>query len=213
MEGTRPLLVEIQALTSHTSFGNPRRTEIVPTTEEITLEDLIEEEDVVITVSTTGYIKRTPLATYDAQQRGGKGRIGMRTREEDAVRRLFVASTHDYIMIFTRSGQCHWLKVWEIPPGGRHSRGKPIVNLVNMIPDDEVAAVTVPSLPKAGRRLGILSTLTVPGVSSSATVTSPRRVLIVTAATSSAKSPSATARCARLADSVANASIASRVNS
>jgi DNA gyrase subunit A len=122
-------------------YGDKRRTEIVPTTEEITIEDLIEEEDVVITVSTTGYIKRTPLATYEAQRRGGKGRIGMRTREEDAVRHLFVASTHDYILAITSAGKLHWLKVHEIPEVGSAGKGKPVVNLIQLSPGERVATM------------------------------------------------------------------------
>jgi len=122
-------------------YGDDRRTAILGESAFLNEEDLIVEEDMVITVSRQGYIKRIETDTYRAQRRGGRGLRGMGTKEEDWVEHLFVASTHDYIMIFTRSGQCHWLKVWEIPPGGRHSRGKPIVNLVNIVPGDEVAAV------------------------------------------------------------------------
>ena len=122
-------------------YGDDRRTKILSEHAILNEEDLIVEEDMVITVSRQGYIKRIEVGAYKAQRRGGRGLRGMGTKEEDWVEHLFVASTHDYIMIFTRSGQCHWLKVWEIPPGGRHSRGKPIVNLVNILPGDEVAAV------------------------------------------------------------------------
>jgi len=122
-------------------FGDPRRTEIVPVADEISLEDLIEDEHVVITVSTTGYIKRTPLSTYEAQQRGGKGRIGMRTREEDEVRDLFAASTHDYILVFTSAGRLHWLKVHRIPDVASAGRGKPVVNLLQIQPDEKVRAM------------------------------------------------------------------------
>jgi DNA gyrase subunit A len=123
------------------TFGNARRTEIEPVVDEMSLEDLIDEEDVVITVSATGYIKRTPLSTYEAQQRGGKGRIGMRTREEDAVRDLFVASTHDYILVFTSAGKLHWLKVHRIPEVGSAGRGKAVVNLIQIMPNEKVRAV------------------------------------------------------------------------
>jgi DNA gyrase subunit A len=122
-------------------YGDPRRTEIVHRTEEISVEDLIQEEEVVITVTHTGYIKRTALSTYRAQRRGGKGRIGMRTREEDAVRHLFVASTHDYILVFTSRGRMHWLKVHEIPDVSSAGRGKAVVNLIRIGPEERVAAM------------------------------------------------------------------------
>jgi len=122
-------------------YGDERRTDILPGGVDLSEEDLIVEEDMVITVSHHGYVKRIELNAYRAQRRGGRGLTGMGTKEEDWVEHLFVASTHDYLMIFTRSGQCYWLKVWEIPPAGRHARGKPIVNLVNMTGDEEIAAV------------------------------------------------------------------------
>ena len=95
----------------------------------------------MITVTNTGYIKRTPLTTYRAQRRGGKGRIGMRTREEDFVSHLFVASTHAYIMIFTDRGRAYWLKVYEIPDVGPGGKGKAIVNLVQLEADEKIAAL------------------------------------------------------------------------
>jgi len=122
-------------------YGDDRRTEITGAIGSFNVEDLIVEEDMVITVSHRGYVKRLPVDTYRAQRRGGRGLRGMETKEEDWVEHLFVASTHDYIMIFTRSGQCYWLKVWEIPVGGRTSRGKPIVNLLNLSDEESVAAV------------------------------------------------------------------------
>jgi DNA gyrase subunit A len=122
-------------------FGDARRTEIVPDEGEISLEDLIREEEVVITVSHTGYIKRTALSTYRSQRRGGKGRIGMTTRAEDAVQHLFVASTHDYILVFTTSGRLYWLKVHEIPDVSSTGRGKPVVNLIQIGADEKVAAM------------------------------------------------------------------------
>lgn len=142
--GSRDLRMEIvteelQLLAE--KYGDERRTEILGDQAILSEEDLIAEEDMVITVSRQGYVKRIEVDTYKAQRRGGRGLRGMGTKEEDWVEHLFVASTHDYIMIFTRSGQCYWLKVWEIPVGARHARGKPIVNLVNMVPGDEVAAV------------------------------------------------------------------------
>ncbi|GMV05581.1 MAG: DNA gyrase subunit A [Gemmatimonadota bacterium] len=122
-------------------FGDKRRTEITGSVGSFDVEDLIVEEDMVITVSHHGYVKRLPVDTYRAQRRGGRGLRGMETKEEDWVEHLFVASTHDYLMIFTRGGQCYWIKVWEIPVGARNSRGKPIVNLLNLSSDEQIAAV------------------------------------------------------------------------
>ena len=130
---------ELEALKKE--FGDPRRTEIVAHAEEISIEDLIQEEEVVITVSHTGYIKRTALTTYRSQKRGGKGRIGMTTREEDAVRHLFVASTHDYILVFTSTGKMYWLKVHEIPDVSSAGRGRPVVNMIQIGPEEKVCAM------------------------------------------------------------------------
>ncbi|MBI2818543.1 MAG: DNA gyrase subunit A [Acidobacteria bacterium] len=121
-------------------YADPRRTEIIDEQAEISLEDLIPVEDVVVTVSRQGYLKRTPLDTYRNQGRGGKGRIGMKTREEDFVEHLFVASTHSYILIFTSRGRVHWLKIYEIPDVGITGRGKNIVNLVNLDQGENVTA-------------------------------------------------------------------------
>ena len=122
-------------------FADTRRTEIIPQVDDISLEDLIRDEEVVITVSHTGYIKRTALSTYRSQRRGGKGRIGMTPREEDAVRHLFVASTHDSILVFTSAGRVHWLKVHEIPDVASAGRGKPVVNLIQTGPEERMAAM------------------------------------------------------------------------
>jgi len=122
-------------------YGDERRTEITGSVGSFDVEDLIVEENMVVTVSHQGYIKRLPVDTYRAQRRGGRGLRGMETKEEDWVEHMFVASTHDYLMIFTRRGMCYWKKVWEIPVGGRTSRGKPIVNLLNVSDDEQVAAV------------------------------------------------------------------------
>src|SRR5713226_6883126 len=122
------------------SYGDDRRTEIVDATGEINIEDLIAEEDMAITVSNTGYIKRTAISTYRNQRRGGKGRIGMRTRDEDFVSHLFVASTHAYIMIFSDRGRAYWLKVHEIPDVGPGGKGKSIANLVSMEEGEKIAA-------------------------------------------------------------------------
>jgi DNA gyrase subunit A len=122
-------------------FGDDRRTEILPESGEFRIEDLIAEEDMAITVSNTGYIKRTAITNYRNQRRGGKGRIGMRTREEDFVSHLFVASTHAYIMIFSDRGRAYWLKVHEIPDVGPDGRGKAIANLVSMEEGERIAAL------------------------------------------------------------------------
>jgi DNA gyrase subunit A len=123
------------------TFGDARRSEIVDEEVEITLEDLIAEEDVVITVTHSGYIKRTSASLYHSQGRGGKGRIGMTTREEDFLDHVFVASTHSYLLIFTNRGQVYWLKVYEIPDVGTAGRGKAIVNLVNLSPEEKIADI------------------------------------------------------------------------
>ncbi|MBM3817698.1 MAG: DNA gyrase subunit A [Acidimicrobiia bacterium] len=122
-------------------FSDARRTEILAEEGEFRIEDLIAEEDMAITVSNTGYIKRTAITNYRNQRRGGKGRIGMRTREEDFVSHLFVASTHAYIMIFSDRGRAYWLKVHEIPDVGPDGRGKAIANLVSMQDGERIAAL------------------------------------------------------------------------
>ena len=122
-------------------FGDERRSEIVVSAEDIDVEDLIPVEDVVITISHSGYIKRIPVDTYRSQHRGGRGVTGMGTKDEDFVEHLFVASTHDYILFLTDKGHCHWLKVYRIPQGVRSSRGRPIVNLINIGEDHKVAAI------------------------------------------------------------------------
>jgi DNA gyrase subunit A len=122
-------------------YGDDRRTEILGATGAFSIEDLIPDEEMVITVSHTGYIKRLPVDTYRMQNRGGRGISGMGTKEEDWVEHLFLASTHDYVMFFTKNGQCYWLKVHEIPQGGRNARGKPMVNLINIPAGDKIAAL------------------------------------------------------------------------
>jgi DNA gyrase subunit A len=122
-------------------YSDARRTQIVDATGELNVEDLIAEEDMAITVSNTGYIKRTAISTYRNQRRGGKGRIGMRTRDEDFVSHLFVASTHAYIMIFSDRGRAYWLKVHEIPDVGPGGKGKAIANLVSMEDGERIAAM------------------------------------------------------------------------
>ena len=129
-------------------FGNPRRTEIAAESAEIRFEDLIAEEEVVLTVTHGGYAKRTPLSVYRAQRRGGKGRTGAATKEEDVVEHLFVASTHDYLLVFTSKGKVHWVKAYDLPSLGPAARGKALVNLIQLSEAERVAAVaTTRSFP------------------------------------------------------------------
>jgi DNA gyrase subunit A len=138
------------------AYGDTRRTEIIEEQAEIKLEDLIAVEDVVITISHSGYTKRTPLSTYRQQARGGKGRLGMRTREEDFVENLFIASTHSYILVFTNAGKLYWLKVYEIPDVGAAGKGKHILNLVNLSKEEKVAAVVaVKELPEEPKEVTV----------------------------------------------------------
>ncbi len=122
-------------------YGDERRTEIVVAADDIDIEDLIEEEEMVITISRLGYIKRTPLTEYRVQGRGGKGAIGSTARDEDFIEKLFVASTHDYFLFFTDQGKCYWKKVYEIPEGTKTSKGRALQNLINLPPGDTVRAV------------------------------------------------------------------------
>ncbi|HEY3935577.1 MAG TPA: DNA gyrase subunit A [Gemmatimonadales bacterium] len=122
-------------------FGDDRRTEILKDQGEFSVEDLIAEEDMVITISHTGYIKRIPVTTYRRQRRGGRGLTGMETKELDWVEHLFIASTHDYLMFFSDRGTVYWLKVHEIPQGGRAARGKPVVNCISIREGERVAAL------------------------------------------------------------------------
>lgn len=125
-------------------FGDERRTSIDAQAYEMEVEDLIPEEDVVVTITNTGYIKRLPVQTYRTQRRGGKGVTGMETKEEDFVVNLFVASTHEYILFFSSRGQCYWLKTYKIPVGSRYSKGKPIVNLLPRLAPGEKIQDMIP---------------------------------------------------------------------
>jgi len=120
--------------------GDSRRTEILDAVEDITAEDMIADEDVAISITHSGYIKRTSISTYRSQKRGGRGRVGMKTKDEDFVDNLFIASTHSYILIFTDRGRAYWLKVHEIPDVGPQGKGKAVVNLVNLQPREKIAA-------------------------------------------------------------------------
>jgi DNA gyrase subunit A len=141
-------------------YGDERRTQIIDESGEFRVEDLIADEDVVITATSTGYIKRTALDAYRKQRRGGKGLIGMQTREEDVVQHLFVANTHAYILIFSDRGKCYWLRVYDVPEVGRSSKGKAIANLVHMSEGEKIAALLrVQAFPEEdGQRFIVMGT-------------------------------------------------------
>ena len=122
-------------------FGDKRRSEIVVNGEELQLEDLITPEDVVVTLSHSGYVKSQPLDEYRAQKRGGRGKQAAATKEDDFIEKLFIANTHDYVLCFSNKGKVYWIKVYEVPQGSRTSRGKPIVNLVQMEEDERINAI------------------------------------------------------------------------
>jgi DNA gyrase subunit A len=124
-------------------FGDERRTEILGETQDLTIEDLLADDDMVVTITRSGYIKRTHVEAYRSQKRGGKGVTGMETKEEDIVEDLFVASTHSFLLFFTNKGRVHWLKVHEIPEGGRQAKGKAMVNVLSLA-DGEMVATCVP---------------------------------------------------------------------
>jgi DNA gyrase subunit A len=139
--GLRFDLIKKELLDVKDKFGDERRSEIVYLESEMRLEDLIKEEDVVITVSHLGYIKRTSSAEFRSQKRGGRGSIGGRTREEDYIEHLFVASTHHTLMFFTEKGRCYWLRVYEIPDGEKQGKGRAIQNLIQLPPDDKIRTI------------------------------------------------------------------------
>jgi DNA gyrase subunit A len=134
-------LIKTELLEVKDKFGDARKTEIQYLADEMKLEDLIEEEDVVITISHLGYIKRTAVSEYRQQKRGGRGAMGTKTREEDYVEHLFIASTHDTMLFFTEKGRCFWLRVYEIPEGEKTSKGRAVQNLIQIPPDDKVKAI------------------------------------------------------------------------
>jgi DNA gyrase subunit A len=136
----RMQIIKNETIELKNRFGDKRRTEIVETASDVEIEDMIADEDMVITMTHAGYIKRTPVATYRAQGRGGKGVVGMESKEDDFVSTLFIASNHSYILFFTNRGRCYWLKVYKIPEAGRHSRGKPIVNMLELKEEEKIAA-------------------------------------------------------------------------
>ncbi len=121
-------------------YGDERRSEIVASSGDIDIEDMIVEEDMMVTITHAGYIKRNPVSLYRSQRRGGRGKMGMGTKEEDFVEKIFVASTHHYLLVFTNTGRVHWLKVYQIPQAGRAAKGKAIVNMINMGQGERVSA-------------------------------------------------------------------------
>ena len=136
MQVIRDELIDIKE-----QFGDQRRSEIVTTQQDLTLEDLITEEDVVVTLSHEGYVKSQPVDVYQAQRRGGKGKAATATKDEDFIEKLFVANTHDTILCFSSHGKCYWLKVFELPQAGRNARGKPMVNLLPLEKDERINAI------------------------------------------------------------------------
>ncbi len=140
-EGMRYEIIKTELLEVKERFGDARRTEITYLDDEVSIKDLIKEEDVVITISHLGYIKRTSATEYRAQKRGGRGAIGGRTREEDFIEHLFVASTHHTMLFFTEKGRCYWLNVYQIPDGEKNSKGRAIQNLLQISPDDKIRAI------------------------------------------------------------------------
>ncbi|MFN4111731.1 MAG: DNA gyrase C-terminal beta-propeller domain-containing protein, partial [Ignavibacteria bacterium] len=136
----RMQIISEELLELKEKYGDERRTMVIKDYSEFSIEDIIAEEDVVITISHNGYIKRFPVSGYKRQSRGGKGVTGAATRDDDFIEHMFIASTHNYILLFTDQGKCHWLKVYEIPEGGRASRGRSILNLVQLDKGDSIRA-------------------------------------------------------------------------
>ncbi len=139
-ETLRFKIIKDELLEVKEKYGDARRTEIVYSGDDIRMEDMIAEEDVVVTISHLGYIKRTSLNEYKAQNRGGRGSRGSSTREEDFIEHMFIANTHAYLLLFTRQGRCFWLKTYEIPEGNKTSKGRAIQNIISIPPDDKVMA-------------------------------------------------------------------------
>ncbi|NMC44558.1 MAG: DNA gyrase subunit A, partial [candidate division Zixibacteria bacterium] len=138
----RMKIIKDETLELKRKYGDERRTEIIDHAEDLTLEDLIADEDMVITITHAGYIKSLSESAYRRQNRGGVGVIGMETKEEDFAEHVFIASSHQYLLFFTSTGRCYWLKVHEIPRGGRLAKGRPIINMLNLGPDERVTTFT-----------------------------------------------------------------------
>ncbi len=137
----RSALLKSELVYISTKYGDERRSEITSDEGEFTIEDLIADEEMVVTISHSGYIKRTSVSTYKKQRRGGRGLNGQALKDEDFIEHLFIASTHEYLLVFTDDGRCFWLRVHEIPQAGRATKGKPVVNLINVTPDTKVQAI------------------------------------------------------------------------
>ena len=146
-EGLRYKIIKDELADIREKYGDARKTEIVYSGDDIRMEDMIAEEDVVVTISHLGYIKRTSLTEYKAQNRGGRGSRGSSTRDEDFIEHMFIASTHAYLLLFTRQGRCFWLRTFEIPEGNKTSKGRAIQNIISIPQDDKVMAyINVPTL-------------------------------------------------------------------
>lgn len=139
-ESLRMQIIKDELTEINDKYGDERRTEIVYAGGDFSMEDMIEAEEVVITISHAGYIKRTPLSEYRVQSRGGRGSNGASSREEDFIEHIFTANTHNYLLLFTKNGQCYWLKVYEIPEGARASKGRAIQNIIQIDKDDKIKA-------------------------------------------------------------------------
>ena len=138
-ESKRMSIIKEELLEIKEKYGEERRTEIIEDFTSLSIEDMIAEEEMVLTITHNGYIKRTSLSTYRSQRRGGRGVQGASSREEDFVEHLFVANTHSYILFFTDKGKCYWVKVYDIPEGGRAAKGRAIVNLIGCETDEKVS--------------------------------------------------------------------------
>ncbi len=152
-------IIKDELIEIRTKYADERRTEITEETREITIEDLITEEEMVITLSHTGYIKRNPLSAYRSQRRGGKGLIGMETKEEDFVEQLFIGSTHDYMLFFSNLGRLYWLKTYQIPEAGRAAKGKALINLLQLAEGEHIST----ALPVRDFKEGYLIMITKKG--------------------------------------------------
>ena len=140
MKGLRMQIIKDETLEIKEKYGDKRRTQIVQASGDMRMEDLIADDAVVVTISHLGYIKRTSLGEFRTQSRGGIGSRGSTTRDEDFLEHLFVATNHNYLLIFTQKGRCYWMRVYDIPEGNRQSKGRAIINLVQLEDDDKVVA-------------------------------------------------------------------------